>query len=596
MITLSAPFAEVTVFVVLALTLGLFIAGPWRYDVVALLAALVLTLLGVIPANQLFAGFSHPAVITVAAILVVTYGLQSSGLVDIVAGWLFKVGDRITAQVAALCLLVGVCSAFMNNVGALALFLPVAIRLARRSGHPPSVLLMPLAFSSLLGGMTTLVGTPPNIIVATFRGEMGTEPFRMFDFAPVGAGIAGAGILFIALLGWRLLPERTGDDAEAGLFEIEEYLTEVRVPEDSPLIGKPMSDLRRITEGEILVVALMRGDRRIAAPPPFEVLQEGDVLLVEADSLAMEDLTDGKKLALEGERELAREELSSDEVILVEAVVRPDSRTVGRSATSIRLRWRHGVNLLAVARRGRRLTRRLGQIRFEGGDVLLLQLRTDSVQETLADLGLLPLAERELRLGQPQRVIPGLLVFGSAILLTASGQLPVAVAFTGAALAMTLTRLIPIRELYTGVDWPVIVLLAAMIPVGEALEATGGAARVAGYVLSLGDALPPAGTLALVMIGTMFLSDIVNNAAAVVLMAPIAITVALGMGASPDPFLMAVAVGGSAAFLTPIGHQSNILVMNPAGYRFGDYWRMGLPLEVVTVAVGVPLILRVWPL
>jgi len=233
---------------------------------------------------------------------------------------------------------------------------------------------------------------------------------------------------------------------------------------------------------------------------------------------------------------------------------------------------------------------------LEAGDVLLLQVRSERVQETLSAMGCLPLAERDLKVGRPRRLILGVGLFGIAMILTATGQLPVTVAFTGAALAMVLFNLVPLRELYTSVDWPVIVLLGAMIPVGEALETTGGADRIAGYILMLGDQLPAAGTLAVVMVGTMFLSDLVNNAAAVVLMAPIAITVSLGLGVSADPFLMAVAVGGSSAFLTPIGHQSNVLVMNAGGYRFGDYWRMGLPLEVLTVLVGIPLILTFWPL
>jgi di/tricarboxylate transporter len=596
MISLADPVAELAVFGVLILALALFVAGPWRYDLVALGVALMLALVGVIPADRLFTGFAHPAVITVAAVLVVSRGLQASGLVQIISGWVVRIGDRTTLQVAALSLMVAVCSAFMNNVGALAIFLPVAVRLARKCGQPPSVLLMPLAFASLLGGMTTLIGTPPNIIIASFRAEDGAMAFQMFDFAPVGVGVTVAGILFISLVGWRLLPERTGGGAEEDLFQIQEYLTEIRVPEDSSVEGDTLRKVEEEVEGGFLVVALIRNGRKLPAPSPWEVLQAGDILLVEAGSEALEELADGSRFALEGERELDQEALKSEEVSLLEVVVRPDSPLVGRSAASTNLRWRHGANLLALARRGERLTRRLGHVKLEAGDVLLLQVRSERVQETLSAMGCLPLAERDLKVGRPRRLILGVGLFGIAMILTATGQLPVTVAFTGAALAMVLFNLVPLRELYTSVDWPVIVLLGAMIPVGEALETTGGADRIAGYILMLGDQLPAAGTLAVVMVGTMFLSDLVNNAAAVVLMAPIAITVSLGLGVSADPFLMAVAVGGSSAFLTPIGHQSNVLVMNPGGYRFGDYWRMGLPLEVLTVLVGIPLILTFWPL
>lgn len=593
---LSAGAAEAAVFATLAVALALFVAGPWRYDLVAMGAALGLAVLGVIPAGGLFAGFGHPAVITVAAILVVSRGLQESGVVEVMAGWLYRVGDRTTVQLLALCGMVATASAFMNNVGALALFLPVAVRLARSSGVSPSVFLMPLAFASLLGGMITLIGTPPNIIVATFRGDVTGTPFGMFDFVPVGLGVTVAGVGFIAFLGWRFLPLREGDDGREDLFSIQEYMTEVRIPEGSPLEGRPLGEVGASTDGEATVVALVRGDQRVPAPSSRDLLQVGDVLVLQAGSDALGELADGRRFALVGKGEPHEEFLSSDDVRLMEVVVRPDSRMVGRSAASLDLRLREGVNLLAVARRGARITRRLGKVEFEAGDVLLLQLRSQGIQETLSRLGCLPLARRDLRVGQPRRIAAAVALFAGALALTVSGVLPVTVAFTLAALAMVLSRLVPLPELYRSVDWPVIVLLAAMIPVGEALESTGGAARIAGWILASGTTLPPAGTVALLLVATMFLSDVVNNAAAVVLMAPIGITVAAGLGASPDPFLMAVAVGGSSAFLTPIGHQSNILVMGPGGYRFGDYWRLGLPLEVVTLLVALPLILWVWPL
>lgn len=588
--------AELAVFVTLGLTLALFVAGPWRYDLVAVGAALALAVLGIIPGERLFLGFGHPAVITVAAILVVSRGLQGSGVVEVMAGWLYRVGDRTTVQLLALCGLVAVASAFMNNVGALALFLPVAVRLARNSGVPPSVLLMPLAFASLLGGMVTLIGTPPNIIVATFREEVTGVSFAMFDFAPVGVGVTVAGVAFIALLGWRLLPPREGNGEGDDLFSIQEYMTEVRIPEGSPLEGKPLAEVGASTEGEATVVALVRGDHRVPAPSSRDLLRVGDVLVLQAGSDALGELADGRRFELVGRGEPHEEFLTSDDVSLMEVVVRPDSPLVGRSAASLNLRLREGVNVLAVARRGSRLTRRLGKVTFEAGDVLLLQLRSAGIQESLDRLGCLPLARRELRMGQPRRIATAVVLFAGALALTVLGILPVTVAFTLAALVMVLVKLVPLPDLYRSVDWPVIVLLAAMIPVGEALESTGGAARIAGWILASGGVLPPAGAVGLLLVGTMFLSDVVNNAAAVVLMAPIAITVAAGLGASPDPFLMAVAVGGSSAFLTPIGHQSNILVMGPGGYRFGDYWRMGLPLEVVTLLVALPLILWAWPL
>lgn len=482
--------AELAVFVTLGLTLGLFVAGPWRYDLVAMASALGLAVLGIIPGERLFVGFAHPAVITVAAILVVSRGLQGSGVVEVMAGWLYRVGDRPTIQLLALCGLVAVASAFMNNVGALALFLPVTIRLARTSGVPPSVLLMPLAFASLLGGMATLIGTPPNIIVATFREEVTGAPFGMFDFAPVGVGVTVAGVAFIALLGWRLLPPREGNGEGDDLFSIQEYMTEVRIPEGSPMEGKPLAEVGASTDGEATVVTLVRGNHTVPAPSSRDLLRVGDVLVLQAGSDALGGLADGRRFELAGPGELREEFLSSDDVSLMEVVVRPDSPLLGRSATSLNLRLREGVNVLAVARRGSRITRRLGRVSFEVGDVLLLQLRSDGVQETLDRLGCLPLARRELRMGQPRRIAAAVVLFAGALALTVSGILPVTVAFTLAALAMVLVKLVPLPDLYRSVDWPVIVLLAAMIPVGEALESTGGAARIAGWILASGGSFP----------------------------------------------------------------------------------------------------------
>jgi len=596
MISLPPGLAEGAVFLVLVLTLVGFVSGVWRYDVVAMVAALVLFVLGIIPSERLFAGFGHPAVITVAAVLVVGHGLQNSGLVALLAGWMRRAGERPTAQVGTLSTVVAAASAFMNNVGALALFLPVAVRLARKSGVSASILLMPLAFASLFGGMVTLVGTPPNIIIATFRPQDSGGPFGMFDFAPVGLALSAAGILFISLVGWRLLPRRDPPGEGGGLFDIQEYMTEVRVPEGSPLDGTPLGELGTERDGEVVVVALVRNERRVAAPAPHEVVRIGDVLILEADSQTLEELADGERLELTGSGSPDQETLSSDDVRLLEVVVRPDSPLVGRSAGSLQLRWRHGVNVLAVSRRGTRISRRLAKVRFEAGDILLIQMIEVEMEEKLASLGVLPLAERELSLGRSRRILAAVGIFGGAIALTTTDLLPVTVSFSLAAVLMVTTGLIRIRDLYRQVDLAILVLLAAMLPVGEALEATGGADRIAGWILSLGASLPPSGTLVVILLASMLLTNVINNAAAVILMAPIALTVAAGLQVSPDPFLMGVAVGGSAAFLTPIGHQSSLLVMGPGGYRFADYWRMGLPLQLLTLAVAAPMILMVWPM
>ena len=587
---------QLIVFSVLLLALILFVWGKWRYDVVALLALLVVTVTGVIPGDQAFNGFGHPAVITVAAVLVVSRGLLNSGVVDEIAQRLARVGDRPIMQVATLAGLVTFLSGFMNNVGALALMMPVTIRMARKSGHSPSLLLMPLAFGSLLGGLTTLIGTPPNIIVATFRARNDLEPFRMFDFTPVGLGVALAGLLFIVLVGWRLVPTRQGQASRREIFQIENYLTEVRITEESSLVGRSLRDMQLTSDMEVVVVGLVRGDRRIPAPSSYEPLRADDILVVEASSEDLEAFTNAMDLELEGEKKSTREALQSDAVSIVEAVVRPGSPIIGQTVRTLNLRWQYGVNLLAVSRQGARLRDRLTSVRFQAGDVLLLQAPTGSLTEVLSTLGALPLAERGLDLGRPRRIVLSLGIFGAALVTAAAGLLPVQVAFVAAAVAMIVANLLTLAQAYDSIDWPIIVLLAAMIPVGQALEISGGADLIASQILNVAHGVSPATTLVIVLVGTMFLSDLVNNAAAAVLMAPIAATIADGLGASADPFLMCVAIGASCAFLTPIGHQSNTLVMGPGGYRFGDYWRMGLLLEIVVVLVTIPLVLRFWPL
>lgn len=584
------------IFATLLLTLILFITGRWRYDVVALLALMIVALTGLIPAQRVFSGFSNPAVITVAAVLVISRSLQNSGIVDLIGKRLLRLKGGTTVQLAALTGIVTVLSAFMNNIGALALMMPVAIQVARKKGSPPSAFLMPLAFASLLGGMTTLIGTPPNIIAASFRAQTGAAPFAMFDFSPVGLGVALGGLLFIVLIGWRLIPVRRGQAAAGDLFEIEKYITEVRLPEDAKLVGKRLPAINTFVENGVNILGLVRDGVRRMSPSPRTVFAAGDILILQIDAENLEKLVAKARLELVGSKQIVRDDLQSDEVTLLEAVITANSLLVGETAFSLDLRRKHGVNLLAVSRQGRSLRARLDRIRLRTGDVLLLQCHTQTAKDIPATLGCLPLAQRELRIGQPQQLIPPLAVFGAALLLSAVGLIPVQIAFVAAVVIMVMAGFVSLREAYDSIDWPIIILLGAMIPVGEALETTGGAQLIANGLLRISGQLPSSAVLIIVLVFTMFLSDLVNNATAVVLTAPIGISVAQGLGVSVDPFLIAIAIGASCAFLTPIGHQSNTLVMGPGGYKFGDYWRMGLLLEVVVVLVAVPLIMFFWPL
>jgi di/tricarboxylate transporter len=583
------------VFAILFFALAMFIWGKWRYDIVALMALLIATIAGIVPTAEAFAGFGHPAVITVAAVLVISRGLINSGLINAITNQLYKIGSNITLQITALTLTVAAISAFMNNVGALAIMLPVALQMARKNGHPPSLFLMPIAFGSLLGGLTTMMGTPPNIIIALARTEYAGEPFRLFDFTPVGVVIALAGILFISLFGWRLLPRRKGQGSVDALFHIEDYTTEVQITKNSTIIGNQIADMSRFEDIEINIIGIARGKHTIVYPVPTENLQEGDVLVIESNSSDLKTFVDKAKLELAGDKKLEKDVLGSKDMLMVEAVVRLDSELVGKTAYSLNLRRRSGLNLLAVARKGTRLNQRIATIRFQFGDVLLLSGPAESIHETISDMGCIPLAHRNLSIGRPRTIIKSCAVFLTAIFLAAFGFMAIQTALVLAAVMMVLLNIISIREVYENVNWSVIILLGAMIPVGHSLETSGAAGTIVTLLLKLAEGMPPVVPLIVILIGTMLLTDIIHNAPAAILIAPVAIKTALMLNVSPDPFLMAVAIGASSAYLTPIGHQSNTLVMGPGGYKFGDYWRMGLPLEIVIVIIAVPIICYVWP-
>jgi di/tricarboxylate transporter len=585
------------IFLVLLIALGLFIWGRWRYDLVALAALISVAIPGLVPAERAFEGFSHPAVITVAAVLILSKGLLNAGVVDALARMLSKIGGGAVAQMSGLTLLTAVCSGFMNNVGALALLMPVAIWLARRGGYSPSLVLMPLAFGSLLGGMTTLIGTPPNLIVASFRPESAGAPFGMFDFAYVGSVVTLAGVLTITCLARFLVPARTGNGSDESLFAIDDYLTELRIPEQSKAVGTTLFELEsklRENDADIHVIAIIRGKHRRTAPSPYSVLRSGDLLLVEADPEDLKVLMDSTQLELAESLDEGEGSLDADDIQLLEAVVTHRSSLLGKTAASIDLRQNYRVNLLAVARQGRKVKQQLSHIRFVLGDIVLLQGSSEALTKTVSDLGCLPLEQRELPLGKRRRIALASSIFLAGLVVSASGLMPVQITLTTAAMVMVLLGILSLREAYDSIDWPIIVLLAAMLPVGEAFERSGAAQLIADQVVWLSAAGSIWAVLALLMVVTMLLSNVINNAAAAVLMAPIAVRVAESMELSVDGLLMGIAVSASAAFLTPIGHQSNALVFEPGGYRFGDYWPLGSIVSLVVLASSIPMIVFVW--
>lgn len=586
---------HIVVFITLLLALVLFASGKIRHDLVAFIALFILIIAGVIKPADGFSGFGHPAVITVASVLMIGKALEFSGLMDFLGRWVIKIGTGIPTQVFVLSLLVAAASSVMNNVGALAIMMPIAIHLARRSGHPSSYVLMPIAFASLLGGMTTLIGTPSNIIIASFRGDVTGEPFGMFAFTPVGVILTVAGLLFITFIGWRMLPKRVSPKQESDLFNIEDYITEVVVTKGSSVRGKTLSEFVAGTKIDMKILALVRDNKRVSSPDPEEVLKIKDLLILEIDASELKSLIEATGVKLLGGKRFRTGSEFSGNVSLLEAVVTADSVLVDRSVSEVGLESKYELNLLAVAHREKQMHRRLGDIILKVGDVILVQGREKTIADTITSIGCLPLAKRDIRLGFKPKFTMALVLFGTAIALVVADILPVEVAFSMAAISMVLLGILPLKEMYRSIDWSVIILLGAMIPVGASLETSGGAKIIADAVTDLGGKIPPWAILTILMVITMLITGLVNNAATILLMAPVAIGIASGLGYSADPFLMTVSVGGSSAFLTPIGHQSNTLVMGPGGYKFTDYTRMGLPLSVLIVAIGIPVILWVFP-
>jgi di/tricarboxylate transporter len=605
---------------ILLATVAMFLWGRWRHDMVAAGALLACVLAGLVSSADAFTGFGHPAVITVACVLVLSRGLQTSGALDALARYILPARSGPTLTIAALTGLGALLSAFMNNVGALALLMPVAIQIAKRQELPPGQVLMPLAFGSILGGMTTLIGTPPNLIVSGFRRETGASTFAMFDFAPVGLAVAVTGVVFVALIGWRLVPARKQVGAEG--FDTGAYLTEARVSEDSKAAGKTLREIEKeLEQADAQVVGLVRNVVRVIAPNPGRVVRVGDILIIEAEADALANVLSSLGLKLEEAKhnqspeddkpqnndeggtgtaavagETEDKPPSSDEIVLMELAILPGSALVGRSASDILLRTRYGINLLAISRQGQRSMARLRSLTFKAGDLLMMQGPPEAIAEFAANSGCVPLAERALRIPDKRKAILAGGIMAVAVGGAAFGLVPAAISFAAGVLASMALRTVLPRSVYEAIDWPVVVLLGALIPVAGAMETTGAADLIARFLLesvARGHAIVG---LAVILVVTMTLSDIMNNAATAAVMCPIAIGTASQLGVNADPFLMAVAVGASCAFLTPIGHQNNTLILGPGGFHFGDYWRLGLPLEIVVMAVSIPMLLLVWPL
>lgn len=591
---------QIIVFTVILATLILFIEGSIRYEFVALSGLLILTITGVITPEEAFLGFSHSAVITVASVLVISSALVKSGVIEHLVVLLNRGPKSIALKTMGLMLVTALLSSFMNNIGALALIMPITIRVAKDSKTPASQYLMPVAFASLLGGMVTQIGTPPNLIVSSYRMQAGKESFAFFDFAPVGIAMVVIGITFTVIFGGKLIPKRKSENEES-LFDIENYLSELVVTSNSKMVGKTLRDFYKIYNLELDVLSIVRNHQRIMAPRANEQLIVGDVLIVKAISTELTDIVSRTGLSLKGAKtntEDAPRLLKSDNTALVEVVLREDSFLIGRTALETKLRNRYNVNLVAVSRKGISSVGRLKFFRFKPGDVLLMQVPVSILQDIYSKLGCLPLAERgvgtNVEVDPLKRWLP-LGLFVTAIVITTVEILPVQIAFSITAVSMVILKILTPREFYSAIEWPSIIMLGSLLPLGNALQSSGGSDTIANALMKASTILSPSLMVALLMVITIALTNLISNTASAVLMAPIAFSLAQFMGVSPDPLLMSVSVGSAAAFLTPIGHQSNMLVMGPGGYKFTDYWYLGLPLSILMIIIGTPLILYVWP-
>ncbi|MDB4243700.1 SLC13 family permease [Gammaproteobacteria bacterium] len=577
----------------LVILMGLLIWGKWRYDAVTLICLAALVLLGIVPANDAFTGFGHPAVVTVALVLLISRGLQEAGMVSLAGNLISRYTLSENQYLIVIMVIAAFLSSFMNNIGAMALLLPVTLSVCQKMDWNPSKFLMPLAFASILGGMNTVIGTPPNIIIAQYRQEYTGAAFNFFDYSFVGLAVSVVGILFIALIGYRFVTVRENDEDTTRLIDLKNYLFEVKVRDDSNAIGMRLSEIKKISGPETEVLGVVNETGGVSRVSMAKKIQPGQVLVIKTSPDDIASIQE--RLGFEIAENLNT--IQESDLAEIEVMVTAGSRLIGRKHEFLKRLASEDLALLGLWRQGAKFRTRLAKEAFKVGDVLLLGVRTiddEGVKERIKHLGLMPLMERDLQtIPSRSRLLKSLIFFAAAIALTAFNVMNIVVAFLLCVIAFISIKVLN-GNLYRNIEWPVVVMLAAMIPVGQALETSGISLNIANFISITTHGMDLPWLILMILVITMFVSDIVNNAATAVIMAPIAANLALQVGQPVEPFLMAVAVGASCAFLSPIGHQCNTLVMAPGNYKFGDYWRLGLPLECVIVAISIPMILFVW--
>ena len=589
-------FQQGLAFGLVGLTIGAFIWGRFRYDLVAVVALVAGLAIGIIPAEAAFDGFKNDVTVIIACALIVSAAFARSGVIELAMRRVMPLLKTERSQVPVLTGAVTLLSMATKNVGALAIMMPVALQVARQTKSSPSRLLMPMAFGAMAGGMVTLVGTAPNIIVAEVRQGIVGEPFAMFDYAPVGLALTLIALAFLAF-GYRLLPrDRQGATSMSAALAANAYATEVRAPEGWAPGSMTVSALAALGDDEVKIMALIRSGKRRLSPRGNVVVKAGDALLIEGEQQALEGFVSRAQMNLIRDDRPVPMATASEEIAIVEAVIGRNSPLQGQSVRSSDLYGQHGINLLGVSRSGFQLTQHLRTAKLAPGDIILLQGAEQALPVALRALDLLPLAERQVQLGSVRRRFMPAVVLACAMTLVGLGLVPVAVAFFGAAVVIVALGGLKMREAYAALDGPLLVLIAALIPVSDAIQSTGGSDLIAGLLRHVFTGLPGVVAITGVMLASMAVTPFLNNAATVLIVAPIGATLAKQLGYNPDPFLMAVAVGAACDFLTPIGHQCNTLVMGPGGYKFSDYPRLGAPLSALVLVTGPSLILLFWPL
>ena len=572
--------------------LAFFISGKYRYDYVSLGALALLILFDVIKIENAFIGFSHPAVITVALVLLISKGLQDAGLSAVTGNIIGKFSPSETQFLFMIMFIAAILSSFINNIGAMALLLPITLSTCQKMGWHAGKFLMPLAFASILGGMNTLIGTPPNIIIAEFKETYTGEAFNFFDFSYVGLLVSFISIIFIGLISGRLVVKRKLAKTN-NLIDLDNFLFELVVPEGSNAIGLTFSNFIKKAGNETEILGLVNEKGAVSKVRNNSKIRADQHLVMKVSPNHISSIQDRFGLKIAESSDDLKEELIDE----IEVVITPGSRLIGRKQNYLMKLAYEELFLLGMWRKGARFRTRLSKQMFKVGDVLLLGVRDpdkEDVSAKINHLGLMPIRSRDIStLPSRSRFLKAVIFFTTAILLAAFNVINVLTAFLLCVLGFVGIKILK-SNLYRHIEWPIVIMLAAMIPIGQALESTGITALIATEVVSLAGDLHIFWVLMIILIITMLITDVINNAATAVIMAPFSVNIALQLGQPLEPFLMVVAVGASCAFLTPIGHQCNTLVMGPGNYKFSDYWRLGLPLDILIVLASIPMILFVW--